>query len=121
MSKQGKILLGMVSFLPLVFIIIYAIFYYSMFAPSFHESIQQNGPPVFLLGDMNQMQISMALLIITALGLLIYYLIHVMNNRLLDSTDRLTWILIILLANVAAYPIYWYLKIWKRPEQDQHP
>jgi len=116
MSKQGKILLGIVSFLPLVFIIIYCIFFFSMFSPAFHESVQQPGPPVFLLGNMTEMQVSMALLIITALGLLIYYLIHIMNNQLLDSTDRLTWILIILLANVAAYPIYWYLKIWKRPE-----
>jgi len=120
MTKQGKIFLGIISFLPLVFIIIYFIFFFSMFTSVFRESVHQSGPPVFLLGNMGEMQVAMALLVITALGLLIYYIIHVMNNVLLDSSERLSWILIILLANVVAYPIYWYMKIWKRPMEKDY-
>ncbi|HEY4149363.1 MAG TPA: hypothetical protein VGM41_10555 [Chitinophagaceae bacterium] len=116
MSKRGKIYLGIVSFFPIAFFIIYTIYFLSMFTSAFRESVRQSGPPAFLLGNMGQMQISMTLSIVTALGLLIYYIIHVMNNRRLDSTERLTWVLIILLANVVSYPVYWYLKIWKRPE-----
>jgi hypothetical protein len=118
MSKRGKIYLGIVSFFPIIFFIIYSIYFLGMFSSVFRESVQQSGPPAFLLGSMGQMQIWMALTIVAALGLLIYYIIHVMNNRRLDSTERLAWILVILLANVVSYPVYWYLKIWKRPETD---
>lgn len=116
MSKQLKIYLGIVTIFPIVFIIIYTIYFFGMFASVFRESMQHSGPPTFLLGNMGEMLIWMALTIVTTLGLLIYYMVHIMNNRQLDSTERLIWILIILLANVVGYPVYWYLKIWKQPE-----
>jgi hypothetical protein len=115
MSKQRKIILGILSFLPLLFIVIYFVFFFSMFASGFRESAQGGGPPVFLLNNMNGLSITMGLLVITSLGLLIYYIIHVMNNTRLDSSGRLVWLLIVLLANVVAYPIYWYLEVWKSP------
>ena len=115
MSKKGKIMLGIVSLLPLLFILIYIIFFFSMFSSGFRESSPHSGPPVFLLNNMNGLSVTMILLVITALGLLIYDVIHVMNNTRLDSSGRFVWLLVILLANVIAYPIYWYMEIWKSP------
>src|SRR5882757_6389751 len=115
MSKQGKILLGLVSFLPIALIIVYGIFFISMFTSVFRESVRQKGPPAFLLGNMGYLQVTMALLVISALGLLIFYLIHAINNTRLDNTDRLVWVLALLLGNVVAYPIYWFMQVWKAP------
>jgi len=119
MSKQGKIVLGLISLLPIALIIIYGIFFITIFTSVFRESAHQTGPPAFLeesMGYMGYLQVTMALLVICAVGLLIFYLIHALYNTRLDNADRLVWILAFLLINVIAYPIYWWRQIWRAPE-----
>jgi hypothetical protein len=57
--------------------------------------------------------IYIGLLVIAKIGLLIFYIVHAVNNQRLDSTERIVWILIFIFAGTIGYPIYWYLRIWK--------
>ena len=43
----------------------------------------------------------------------IYYIIQVVNNQALDSTERIIWILVFIFAGMIGYPVYWYMRIWK--------
>jgi len=116
MSKNGKILLGIVSFLPLVLLAVYIISFIGIFTSVFSESVQQSGrPPEVMMGNVGMLMAIVPLFIVTSLGLLIYYIIHVMSNPRLDSMDRLVWIIILIFTSVAGYPIYWYMQIWKAP------
>ena len=57
------------------------------------------------------------LIILTALlslGLLIYYIVHVVNNNRIDSTERIIWVLVFVLAGMVGFPVYWYMRIWKQ-------
>lgn len=47
-------------------------------------------------------------------GLLIYYIIHVVNNKMIDSNERLIGILVFIFANMIGFPIYWYMRIWRK-------
>jgi len=47
---------------------------------------------------------------------LVFFIIHMINNKKLDSTERLVWILVFLFAGVIGYPVYWYLRIWTEKE-----
>ena len=119
MSKQGKIVLGLISLLPIALIIVYGIFFITIFTSVFRENVHQTGQPAFLMESMNYMgylQVTMALLVICAVGLLIFYLIHALYNTRLDNADRLVWILAFLLINVIAYPLYWWRQVWRAPQ-----
>lgn len=115
MSKQGKIFLGVLSFLPLVLITIYCLMFLNVFTTSFSQTTQKNGPPVFVLNGWNELLVTIALFIVLTLGLLIYYINHAISNAKIEGSDRILWVLAFLLTGIVAYPIYWYTKIWKRP------
>jgi len=113
MSKQGKIFLGVLSVLPLVLMIIYFLLFMNIFDTSFSQTTQKDGPPVFVLKGWNELLLTLASFIALTLGLLIYYLNHVISNNKIDGPDRIVWVLIFLFAGIVGYPIYWYMKIWK--------
>ncbi|MBL7856934.1 MAG: hypothetical protein JNM57_04535 [Cyclobacteriaceae bacterium] len=52
------------------------------------------------------------LLSILSLGLLVLYIVHAASNKMIDSTERIIWILIFIFFGVIAFPIYWFLRIW---------
>jgi len=117
MSKTGKIVLGIVSFLPLLLLAVYIAFFIGLFTSVFRESLQQQSgrPPEFMMSNVGLLMAIIPLLIVTTLGLLIYYIVHVMNNTRLDGMERLVWIFIIIFTTMIGFPIYWYMQIWKAP------
>ena len=48
-----------------------------------------------------------------SIGLLIFFIMHLLRHKALDSTERIIWILVFLFAGIIGYPIYWYMRIWK--------
>ena len=60
-----------------------------------------------------QMFVMFGISVLFCLGLLVFYIIHAVNNKSLTSNDRLMWMLLFLFLYVIAFMIYWYLKIWQ--------
>lgn len=54
------------------------------------------------------------IIIFLSIGLLIYYLIHIAKNPKFkqDSTSKLVWILIVLLAGAIGMLVYFFIEIW---------
>jgi Phospholipase_D-nuclease N-terminal len=118
MTKSTKILIGIFSILPIILFGIYMILAFSMFFSIMQHPMQLedgNFPPSIFFRGMIPAFIVALLMGLTALGLLIYYIIHVVNNKNIDSTERLIWILVFIFAGMVGFPIYWYMRIWKTP------
>ena len=110
MSRSGKFFLGIVTFLPFVLFAIYIAFFITLFFEMFRHQ------PVDEVEGFTQIYpvIVFALLMgLITFGLLIYYIIHVVNNKKIDSTERIIWVLVFLFAGMIGFPIYWYMRIWK--------
>lgn len=58
---------------------------------------------------------------LSTLGLLIYYIIHVVNNIVIDSNEKIIWILIFIFISMVGFPVYWYLRIWNQPNKTADP
>ena len=43
----------------------------------------------------------------------IFYLVHVIRNGKLGSLAKVGWILLLFIFNIIAFPIYWYLHVWR--------
>jgi hypothetical protein len=47
--------------------------------------------------------------------LFVWFIVDACRSPRIPETERVTWILLLVLGNVLALPIYWYLKIWREP------
>lgn len=49
-------------------------------------------------------------------GLLIYYVIHAINNKNIDSNEKIVWVIVFVVGVIVAFPIYYFMRILKEPE-----
>ena len=112
MSRSGKIFLGVLTFVPFVLFAIYIAVFISFFFEIFrYQSFEPHPEEIpFAIIPIIVFAVLMGL---ASLGLLIYYIIHAVNNKKIDSSERLVWILVFLFAGMIGFPIYWYMRIWK--------
>lgn len=108
MKKSSKILLGLATLWPFVYLILFFIFVFSsMFF--LRQSSGESGPPFFFL-------IFMAFHLLTMLWIMlltIFYMVNVFRNDRVDKDKKVLWAVVIFMGNMIAMPIYWYLYIWK--------
>ena len=112
MPHSSKIFIGILSFMPIILLIIFFTMFLRFFPAIFEWEHYDPAPgevfsvfaPIFILG------IIMGLV---SLGLLVFFIIHLVGNKTMDSTERVIWILVFLFAGIVGYPIYWYLRVWR--------
>ena len=111
MSRSSKAFMGVLSFLPILLLIVFLVMFLRTFPgfiewdhdPTAQEVISVFGP-VFFIG---------ILMGILSLGLLVFFIMHLVRNKNMDGTERVIWVLVFLFAGLVGYPIYWYMRIWK--------
>lgn len=112
MSRSSKLFVGILSFLPIALLLVFLFMFFSMIPefmkwegrePDAYEVFSTFMPIVFMSMIMG----------ILSLGLLIFFIIHLVKSKTIDTTERIIWILVLLFAGIIGYPIYWYMRIWK--------
>ena len=112
MSRSSKLFIGILSFLPIILLLVFLFMLFGMFPTFFQWDKYDPAPqevfsafaPLFFLG------FAMGIL---SIGLLIFFIMHLLRHKALDSTERIIWILVFLFAGIVGYPIYWYMRVWK--------
>lgn len=118
MTKEKKILLGILSFLP---ILLFAFYFYNTILFFWHFVVESgwNKPPEeFVYPDIRKIAgivITGILLGLLLLGVFVYFLIHAINNQFINRDERIIWILVFIFVGMITFPLYWYLRIWKIP------
>jgi hypothetical protein len=121
MNKTGKIITGILTFLPLfvaIFMMGFAIYQIL--------SIFTSEDPFMSMMAMSYLEYVFPLMIFFLLfyvGLEIFYIVQIVQNNLLDTEKKLLWIAVIITINAISMPLYWYFHIWKRPKPgiEHHP
>jgi hypothetical protein len=109
MKKPVKILLGLATLWPFIYMILFFVFIFSSFFFVSRSRGQESGPPVFFL-------IIFLLHLLTMLwimALTVFYMVNVFRNELVDKDKKVLWAVVLFMGNMIAMPIYWYLYIWK--------
>lgn len=111
MSRNSKILVGILSFLPIILLfvmiptllnLIPQFIEWDKHEPAIEEVLNTIGPFFFLI-------IFMGLL---SLGLLVFFIIHLVNNKSIESGEKIVWIIVFLFVSMVGYPVYWFVRIW---------
>tara|TARA_A100000171_G_scaffold53100_1_gene76842 strand:+ start:2156 stop:2539 length:384 start_codon:yes stop_codon:yes gene_type:complete len=116
MTKSKKIWLGILTFLPIAFIIIYIICFalYMMTCVDVLDSEMGDSnvtDPSPFFAFFGIMFVMMFFTIISAIGLMIYYIIHANNNPKFDSNQKLLWILVQVFAGGIGNIVYYFVEI----------
>lgn len=113
MAQENKTVSGILSFLPLAAFLAYIISFLGFFMPIFVKEIHHEEQVEAFYPGLVYIIIFAIVLGIVSLGALVYFIIHAINNKAIDSTERLVWILIFIFTGMIGYPIYWYMRIYK--------
>jgi hypothetical protein len=112
MRESTRYLLALATAWPLLFFVIFVFFVISVFMSAPHMGFTADGgfevPTDFL--------VMMALNAFTSfltLGLMVFYIVHVVKNEELEQGIKVLWVLGLLFATVFIMPVYFYLYFWR--------
>jgi len=115
MFKTNKIVLGVLSLLPLLFLTLYMLTFAGIFTNTVNIHRPENGPPEFMVSTFFSSVTVLGAFFLTTIGLLIYYLFHLACNPEFENDERFFWALAFLFIGSIAFPVYWYFKIKVQP------
>lgn len=102
MSKTVKLLLGITTFWPAAYMILFSAFIVSTilsgFAPGSAFAV------IFALHMVTMLLIA---------ALTVFYIVNVFRNDRVDKDKKALWAIVLFLGNVIAMPVYWYIYFWK--------
>lgn len=111
MSRSSKIIIGFLSFTPVIFAVIIIIMTLNLIP---HFMAWDNYEPDFytVFSSLTPLILTAIIACLFSLGLLIFFLIHMLNNKTMEPVEKVIWILAFLIIGVVGYPIYWYMRVW---------
>ena len=120
MSNSGKVILGIATFLPLIFGVCFLVYYISMVREMLLYLPNSNDPQFFARNYMAHFFtgefISLAILsLITHLGLMIYYIIHVVTHKIKSEGEKIMWILFFVFIGTVTFIIYYFMRVVPLP------
>ena len=117
MTKNKKVLIGIVAFLPLIFFLIYMGTFISYILDTVRYEALGDGEelPTQFVSNMIGIVVSAVIMGLLSLGVLVFFIVHCINNTVVTSDERIMWILLFIFVGMVVFPIYWYMKVWKQP------
>ena len=111
-TKRIKVLLGVLSVWPLFYIVSFLTTFFTLryFIVTKHSPIVNDLEfvrPLFIGTFLLTMFVSLALKAL--------YIIHAVKAPSVEQRNRVIWVFVLLLGGMVAYPIYWYVQIWRAP------
>jgi hypothetical protein len=119
MSKNYKFWTALLAFVPFVIMIVYITYLFSFIFYVMRHNMQ--GTDTGDMRDFIGLFILAMIMAVTGMAGFIFFLIHAINNKAIDSNERLVWILVFIFASVFSFPIYWYMRIFKTTSSTPAP
>jgi hypothetical protein len=101
--------------LPAVFVIIFIVALSGGYMDAKQELLASEDP-VLLILPLGGLMLSILIASFLGVAILVYYLIHIINNPRLDSNQRLMWAFVVLLAGTIGRLVYWLFQIWREDD-----
>lgn len=114
LTKNQKILIGILHFLPIVGIILYFVFFFGFFITSLPEIEKYNHgePPIeFFKGFISAFAI-LGITILIGIAVLVFDIVHLVKSNKNDTSNKkLLWVLVLIFAHGIGSLIYYFVEI----------
>lgn len=123
MGRFPKLLLGVISFWPVIYLFIFMGFFFIQFFTFFSTQVSSPQPTNItntftLFRTLFIMHLLTMLLILTLMAL---YVVDVFKNERVTQDKKALWAVVLLMGGMIAMPVYWYLYIWREPHDPSVP
>jgi hypothetical protein len=112
-KKPLAILIGLFTIWPIIYLLLFMVFFVVMAFTIFQHAPQhQSGPgffPYIVIPHVGTMLLMFALMA--------FYIVHVFKNAALKDDRRVLWAVVLFMGLPFSAPVYWWLFIW-RPARD---
>ena len=115
LSKPMKLLVGAGTFLPMFFIIVVSIFFVAIIASADHWGKE---PPSELWIFFAVVIPLYFVVLITFIGLMVFYVFHIVKNITLSEGYKIMWLLLLFFVSFIAIPVYWIICVWPEPKEE---
>lgn len=115
MSRGKAITLAVFTVWPILYMLFFMCAIFGMMMSDFSGGGHSSGAPTIMM-------IILPLHFLTMLEifvLLVIYIVHVFKTERVPQDKKALWAVVLFLGNMIAMPIYWYLYIWKQPEESK--
>jgi len=112
MKNSTKVLLGILTFLPMLLLLTYIVYIFAAFIPTaiqLENSHQEF--PVELFQSLSVMIFLIILALIIKLGIMIYYIVHASNNPKNENNTKIMWIVLLVLVGSISSIVYYFIEI----------
>lgn len=112
MKSSTKFWLGLFTFLPLALLILFFVFFFTVFFENIMELEQHNGEfPIEFAQSLIWIVLLIVFMGIIGLGIKIYYIVHTNNNSENDTNKKVMWTLILIFTGIIGSIIYYFIEI----------
>lgn len=112
MKNSTKVILGILTFLPMLLVLTYVFYIFMAFIPTaiqLENSHQE--VPVELFRSLSVMIFLIVLALIIKLGIMIYYIVHASNNPKNENNTKIMWIVLLVLVGSISSIVYYFIEI----------
>ncbi len=120
-SKRLKILLGILTALPLPGYVLSFILPFLMFIPltaQLGETSSSEEPPVWFFVMFFGSFAAQMLVWLLVLALIVFYIVHLFTTDRVRQDKKALWAVVLFLGNFFAMPVYFYFYVWQGPDED---
>ena len=111
LSKNQKVVIGVFTLVPFI-LIPYFLFQIFLFVMDMVAHQPEEPGIATIFAGIASFLIPIIITGIISFGLLIFYIIHAISNKSINSTEQLIWVLVFIFIGTLGFPIYWVLRIW---------
>ena len=112
MKSSTKFWLAIFTFLPLILLIIFFGFFFTVFLENIIELDNNHGEfPIEFLQSFIWFFIIIILIALVSLGVKIFYIVHTNNKPTNETNKKIMWTLILIFGGTVAAVVYYFIEI----------
>lgn len=118
MSKGKKLLIGFLTIWPFIYVllVIAGAAGFVFFVAGDPSVLDGDRPPTSFILGAGTLLIFHFLTILTAIGMLIFYIIHALKNTSIPQDNKVWWVVGMVFCGGIVNIVYYFMFIWKLPE-----
>ncbi len=113
MSRGKAITLGIFTAWPFVFLVIFTVAMFATFLSDISSSAAEPEPPLLFFLVIPLQLLTMLVVFI----LVIIYVVFLFRTETVSQDKKALWAAVLILGNMIAMPVFWYLYVWKQPKE----
>lgn len=112
MKSTTKFWLAIFTFLPIVILILFFVFFFSVFLENIIELNKNSGEfPLEFMHSIFWFILLIIIMAIASLGIKIYYIVHTNNNINNNSNKKIMWTLLLIFTGSIGAIVYYFIEI----------